>query len=288
VNGPREPDEHGVGPVPRGERPLPPPAPDPEPAPEREAGAMSIIDHLDELRRVLVHSLLAAGVAIILAWFWSAPMLDLLVRPVKEYGVYFTAPNEAFLIRMKLSALAGLFAVLPFILFRIYGFVVPGLYHRERRLVTPLLLVTTLLFYTGVAFSFLVVVPIVVRFMISFGTSIMQPLLTVSPYFDFVAQMCLAFGLIFELPVLVFVLSAIGIVNPRWLLRSWRWALVIIFTVSAILTPPDALSQCAMAIPVSLLYISSVLVAILATRGRERRRRAEATAADAAREESEP
>jgi len=242
---------------------------------------MSLIDHLDELRRVLVHSLLAAGVAIILAWFWSEPMLDLLVRPVKEFGVYFTAPNEAFLIRMKLSAIAGLFLVLPFILFRIYGFVLPGLYGRERKMVTPLLLTTTLLFYAGTAFCFLVVVPLVVRFMIGFGTSVMKPLLSIGPYFDFVAQMCLAFGLIFELPILVFVLSAIGIVNPRWLLRSWRWALVIIFTVSAILTPPDALSQCAMAIPVSLLYISSVLVAILATRGRERRRRAEDAAAAA-------
>jgi sec-independent protein translocase protein TatC len=254
----------------------------------RESGAMSIIDHLDELRRVLVHSLLAAALAIILAWFWSEPMLKLLVRPVKEFGVYFTAPNEAFLIRMKLSAIAGLFLVLPFILFRIYGFVMPGLYQKERRLVTPLLLATTLLFYTGVAFCFLVVMPFVVRFMISFGTSVMQPLLTVGPYFDFVAQMCLAFGLIFELPILVFVLSAIGIVNPRWLLRSWRWALVIIFSVSAVLTPPDAVSQCAMAIPVSLLYISSVLVAIFATRGRERRRRAEDAAAAAEREAAEP
>jgi sec-independent protein translocase protein TatC len=253
--------------------------------PQKEPGGMSLIDHLDELRRVLVHSLLAAGVAIILAWFWSEPMLDLLVRPVKEFGVYFTAPNEAFLIRMKLSAIAGLFLVLPFILFRVYGFVLPGLYGRERRMVTPLLLATTLLFYTGTAFCFLVVVPLVVRFMIGFGTSVMQPLLSIGPYFDFVAQMCLAFGLIFELPILIFALSALGIVNPRWLLRSWRWALVIIFTISAILTPPDAVSQCAMAIPVSLLYISSVLVAILANRGRERRRRAE-NAAAAAREAS--
>lgn len=247
---------------------------------------MSIIDHLDELRRVLVHSLVAAALAIILAWFWSEQMLAILIRPVKEFGVYFTAPNEAFLIRMKLSAIAGLFLVLPFILFRIYGFILPGLYGRERRYVTPILVATAALFYTGVAFCYFVVVPIVVRFMISFGTSVMQPLLTIGPYFGFVAQMCLAFGLIFELPILVFILSAIGIVNPRWLLRSWRWALVIIFTVSAILTPPDALSQCAMAIPVSLLYISSVLVAIVATRGRERKRRAEAAAAAAEREAS--
>jgi sec-independent protein translocase protein TatC len=252
----------------------------------RPSGSMSLIDHLDELRRVLVHSLLAAALAVILAWFWSEPMLRILVAPVKDFGVYFTSPNEAFLIRMKLSAIAGLFLVLPFILFRLYGFILPGLHQRERKVVTPVLVATALLFYTGVLFCYLVVVPLVVRFMISFGTSVMQPLLTIGPYFDFVAQMCLAFGLIFELPILVFVLSAIGIVNPRWLLKSWRWALVIIFSVSAILTPPDALSQCAMAIPVSLLYISSVLVAILATRGRERRRRAAAAAAAEERETS--
>jgi len=117
-----------------------------------------------------------------------------------------------------------------------------------------------------VAFSFLIVCPAVVRFLLGFGTDIMQPLIGIGPYFAFVAQLSLAFGLVFELPVLVFFLSVAGIIDPRLLLRGWRYAVVLIVLAAAILTPPDIFSQLAMAIPVTLLYITSVLVAIAVTR----------------------
>ncbi|HOX26662.1 MAG TPA: twin-arginine translocase subunit TatC [Candidatus Krumholzibacteria bacterium] len=233
-----------------------------------EDTGMSFLDHLEELRRVLIHSVLAATAAAILCWFWSGDLLDLLVQPVRDQGVYFTKPNEAFMIRLKLAGACGLFIVLPFILWKVYGFILPGLYRRERKIITPLVIASTLLFYLGVVFSFLVVCPLVVRFLMSFGTAIMHPLLGIGPYFSFVSQLSLAFGLIFELPVLVFFLSMIGIVDPRWLLRTWRYAIVVIAVASAILTPPDAISQLAMAIPVTLLYMSSVMVAIVATRRR--------------------
>jgi sec-independent protein translocase protein TatC len=237
--------------------------------PERatdQADAMSFLDHLEELRRVLIHSTLAGLAAAMLCWFWSGTLLDILVRPLLEHGVYFTRPNEAFLTRLKLAGASGLFLVLPFILWKVYGFILPGLYGRERRVVTPLLVTSTLLFYLGVAFSFLVVCPTVVRFLLGFGTDIMQPLIGIGPYFAFVAQLSLAFGLVFELPVLVFFLSVAGIIDPRLLLRGWRYALVLIVLAAAILTPPDIFSQLAMAIPVALLYITSVLVAIGVTR----------------------
>lgn len=228
--------------------------------------AMSFLDHLEELRRVLIHSALAGLAAAMLCWFWSGALLDILVRPLLEHGVYFTRPNEAFLTRLKLAGATGLFLVLPFILWKVYGFILPGLYGRERRVVTPLLVTSTLLFYLGVAFSFLIVCPAVVRFLLGFGTDIMQPLIGIGPYFAFVAQLSLAFGLVFELPVLVFFLSVAGIIDPRLLLRGWRYAVVLIVLAAAILTPPDIFSQLAMAIPVTLLYITSVLVAIAVTR----------------------
>jgi sec-independent protein translocase protein TatC len=237
---------------------------------------LSFLDHLDDLRRVLIHSLIAMAVGAVVCWFWSAQLLDLLVRPLRETGVYFTAPNEAFIIRLKLAGMAGLFLVLPIILWKVYGFILPGLYDRERKMVTPLLVSTTLLFYTGAAFSFVVVSPAVVTFLLSFGTAIMEPLISIGPYFDFVSRLSLAFGLVFELPVLVFFLSVIGVVDPRMLLRTWRYALLVIVVCAAVLTPPDIFSQLAMAIPVSLLYIISVLVAIVATR----RRRAEVDTID--------
>jgi sec-independent protein translocase protein TatC len=242
------------------------------------AESMSFLDHLEELRRVLIHSVVAGVAAAILCWFWSGPLLDILVRPVQEHGVFFTRPNEAFVTRLKLAAVCGLFLVLPFVLWKVYGFVLPALYRRERRVVTPLILASTLLFYLGVAFSFLVVCPAVIRFLLTFGTEVMQPLIGIGPYFSFVAQLSLAFGLVFELPVLVFFLSLAGIVDPRRLLSGWRYALLLIVVVAAVLTPPDIFSQLAMAIPVSLLYISSVLVSIAATRRRRREARDETPA----------
>ena len=227
---------------------------------------MGLLDHLDELRTVLIHSSFAALLATILCWFWSAELLDLLILPIKNEGVYFTSPNEAFLTRLKLSGAVGLFVVAPFIFFKIYGFILPGLYRRERKVITPLLIATSVLFYTGASFAFLVVIPQVIKFLLGFETQALSPLIGVGPYFAFVSRLCLAFGLVFELPLLVLALSWIGVVSPRALLRTWRYAIIAIFTLSAILTPPDVVSQVMMAGPVLVLYISSVLVAMVVTR----------------------
>jgi len=235
-----------------------------------EADGMGLLEHLDELRKVLIHSSVAGLAATVLCWFWSGPLLNLLVKPIESEGIYFTAPNEAFLTRLKLSGVVGLFVVAPFIFFKFYGFILPGLYRQERRIVTPLLIATTLLFYLGVSFGFLVVIPQVVTFLLSFGTDNLTPLIGVGPYFGFVSRLCLAFGLVFELPLLVFFLSVTGLVNPRTLLRTWRYAVVLIATLSAVLTPPDVISQVMMAGPVLVLYIGSVLVSLVVTRKKRR------------------
>lgn len=250
--------------------PLPGPKDQP-PAEDPEAGRMGLLDHLDELRSVLIQSSIAAFAATVLCWFWSADLLNIMILPIKEQGIYFTAPNEAFLTRLKLSAVVGMFAVAPFIFFKFYGFVLPGLYQKERRVITPLLLATAVLFYCGIAFAFLVVIPQVMTFLLSFGTDVMEPLIGVGPYFNFVSRLCLAFGLVFELPLLVFFLSILGIVNPRILLRTWRFAVIIIVSLSAILTPPDVISQVMMAGPVMVLYLGSVLVSILVTSRRRKK-----------------
>ena len=236
-----------------------------ETSPESQMG---LLDHLDELRSVLIHSGIAAFLATVLCWFVSARLLDLLILPIHEEGVYFTAPNEAFITRLKLSAAVGMFVVAPFIFFKVYGFILPGLYRKERKVVTPLLLATTILFYSGVVFAFSVVIPQVISFLMSFGTDVMQPLIGVGPYFNFVSRLCLAFGLVFQLPLLVLVLSAIGLVNPRMLLRTWRMAVVMIFVAAAVLTPPDVVSQVMMAGPVVVLYFGSVVVSLVVTRKR--------------------
>ncbi len=255
----------------------PPKSPPPDGADDNagDGGSMSMIEHLEDLRRVLIYCLVAALLATVVCWFFSGRLLDLLVVPLKDQGVYFHAPNEAFLTRLKISFVCGLFLVVPFIFYQIYSFVVPGLYERERKVMTPLLVFSTGLFYTGVAFSFLVVTPQVMKFMLGFGTDLMQPLIGIGPYFAFVARLSLAFGVIFELPLVVLFLSVAGLVNPRTLLRAWRFALIIIVVFAAVLTPPDVISQMMMAVPVVLLYISSVLVAIAVTRKQRARREQE-------------
>jgi len=262
-----------------GDDPTAPPAGDLPPG-----GSMSMLDHLEELRGTLVSTLVAALLATILCWFWSASLLDFLVKPVltASDGIYFHAPIEAFMTRLKISAVCGLFLVVPFVLFKIYSFIIPGLYQRERKVITPLLVSSTALFYLGVVFAYLVVIPQVVAFMLGFGTAVMQPLIGIGPYFSFVARLCLAFGLIFELPLVVLFLSLIGVVNPRLLLKAWRYAVLLIVVFAAVLTPPDVFSQLMMAVPVTLLYLLSVLVAIVVTR---RRRQATGRPADEPEEE---
>ncbi|HPF35271.1 MAG TPA: twin-arginine translocase subunit TatC [Candidatus Krumholzibacteria bacterium] len=263
----------------RDDLPAPPPAPLDQASADRSAvveaaapeGEMTLLDHLEELRDTLLQSAVAAVVAAMGCWFVSAPLLDLLITPLSAAGekVYFHGPIEAFMTRLKIAAVCGLFVVVPFILWRVYRFVMPGLYHKERRVVVPLVVASTGLFYAGVAFAYVILIPKVVVFMLSFGTENLMPLIGIDPYFAFVSRLCLAFGLVFELPLAVFMLSVLGLVQPRQLLAWWRYALVIIVIVSALLTPPDVLSQLLMAGPVMILYLGSVLVSMAVVRRKE-------------------
>lgn len=248
-------------------------APPPPPPRETPGGEMTLLDHLEELRSVLLQALIAVSVATIGCWFLSRFLLDLLVKPITAADnlVYFNQPAEAFMIRMKLAMVCGVFLVLPLVLVRIYRFVLPGLYARERKVVTPLLVASVLLFYLGVAFAYVVLIPQVMVFMLNYATAYMQPLIGIGSYFSFVAKLCLAFGLVFELPLLILLLTSLGLVSPQVLWKGWRYALLVIVTVSALLTPPDVFSQIVMAGPVMLLYLGSVGVALVVERRRERR-----------------
>jgi sec-independent protein translocase protein TatC len=237
---------------------------------------MGFLDHLEELRRTLFWVIGTVMVATIVTWFFSGQIVDLLLRPAREAGqetLYFHAPMEAFLLKLKASLVVGVLVGFPLILYRIYMFVLPGLLPKEKRVVTPLLLAATLLFYVGVLFCFLILLPMVIRFALGFATESMQPWLTVDAYFGMTARLCLAFGLLFELPMVVFALTWARVVQPKTLLKGWRWALVTILAASAILTPPDIISQVMLAGPVMLLYLASVLVSMIVRRNEEKGRK---------------
>ncbi|MCK4235474.1 MAG: twin-arginine translocase subunit TatC [Candidatus Krumholzibacteria bacterium] len=227
---------------------------------------MSFLDHLEELRSTIIALIVAWIGASVILWFFSRPVLDFLLRDLPVDSLYFHAPVEAFMTRLKLSFVLGFFVSFPYILFRVWSFTSPGLFTREKRIVVPLIFSSSILFYFGVAFSYWILIPVVLNFLIKFGTDMLSPLLSVGKYFGFVARLCFVFGLVFQLPLVIVFLTSMGVVSARTLLKQWRWAILIIFISAAILTPPDPASQLLMALPLVLLFLGSVVVSLIIER----------------------
>jgi sec-independent protein translocase protein TatC len=236
---------------------------------KEELNEMGFLDHLEELRTALISSIVAWLGASIVLWFISGRTLDFLLNGIPVDHLYFNAPTEAFMIRLKLSFILGFLVAFPYILFRVWSFVSPGLFSRERRFVFPLVFSSTALFYVGVVFAYWVLLPIVLGFLVRFGTEILMPLLSVGKYFGFVARLCFAFGVVFQLPLVIVFLTSIGAISAKALMRKWRWAILVIFVAAAILTPPDPASQLLMALPLVALFLISVLLSIMIERRRD-------------------
>ncbi len=234
------------------------------------AHEMSFIDHLAELRSVIVHSVLALLIPAIGYWFVSGSILEWIVRGVPVDHLVFNTPSEALAVRTKLSFVLGGLTAFPLVGYRVWRFVTPGLFRNEARRIMPVVASSVVLFYAGIVFCYFVVVPAIINFMLGYATPRVQPLITVGAYFGTVSQMCLAFGLVFQLPIVILLLALTGLVSPRTFLRQWRYAIVIIFIAAAIFTPPDPVSQVLMATPLCLLYIGSALVALAVVRRRDR------------------
>ena len=228
-----------------------------------ELNEMGFLDHLEELRSTLIYSIASWVVLSILIWFFSGRILDFLLAGIPVDNLYFNAPTEAFVTRIKLSFILGFLIAFPYVLFRFWSFIAPGLFSSERRAVFPLVFFSTILFYIGVVFAYWVLIPIVLDFLVRFGTEILKPLLSVGKYFGFVARLCFAFGLVFQLPLVIIFLTGIGAISPRALIRQWRWAILVIFVTAAILTPPDPASQLLMALPLVGLFLISVLLSMI-------------------------
>lgn len=259
--------------------PAPPAGPvEPDGPGEPDSVHMGLLDHLEELRKVLFQSLAAMALAAILCWFWSGQLLDVLLRPLGEQGAYFMSPSGAFMARFKVSFGVGLFVVAPFVLFRAYGFILPGLYRKERRVATPVLAWTVILFYTGSALAYLGF-PFMLTVMMNMGTESMKPMIEVGSYLGTFLQFVLACGLVFELPMVILALCAAGIVRPQWLLAKWRYVLVVVALAAAAITPDaNVINQLIMMVPILVLYLGSAVVALVVVRKKDRRAAAAAAA----------
>ena len=219
---------------------------------------MGFLQHLEELRGRIIKSLISIILVSIGAYFFSERLIDFISRPIPE--LYFMSPTEAFAIRIKLSLIAGIIVSVPVIFYHLWQFVVPGLFEREIKLVVPVVLASTMFFLIGATFCFLLVLPLSIKFLLGFGTEKLKPMIKIGDYVSFVSYLILAFGAVFELPVIAYFLGKLGIITPRTLKRGRRYAIVGMLVMSAFITPPDMFSQLMLTGPLYFLYEVSIVV----------------------------
>lgn len=227
---------------------------------------MPLTAHLAELRTRLLACVLAIAVGFSICYALSNTIIAALQAPPVLIGapvrvpLQIIAPAEAFLTYLKVSFLAGLFLVLPFVLYQIWKFVAPGLLEHERQYTVPFIIGSTGLFYAG-GVMFYLLLPMVIDFLLSFASADITAQLSVSYYVSFCIQMMIAFGVVFQVPTVIVFLTQLELVTSRMLIRYFRYAVVLTFVVAAILTPPDVVSQTFMALPTLGLYGVSILLA---------------------------
>lgn len=221
-------------------------------------------DHLDELRKRLITCFIAVGVGFVVAYGFKDKLFEILTRPlvaVMNSGdtMIFTGLPEAFFTYLKVAFLTGIGLAAPVILYQFWMFVAPGLYEKERRLMIPIVLLSTVFFLGGALFGYFFVFPFGFKFFMSFATETIRPMPSMREYLGFASKMLLAFGLIFELPLVISVMARLGLVSVDFLKKNRKYAILIFFIVSAILTPPDVVTQVMMALPLMLLYEISII-----------------------------
>ncbi len=223
---------------------------------------MSFLDHLEELRSRIIKSLFSIIILSIVAYLFSERLLNFILHPLPgDQAVYFLSPTEAFSTRIKISLIAGIIVSVPVIFYNLWKFVVPGLFAKEVKLVIPVVLSSTIFFLIGAAFCFILVLPMSIKFLMDFGTGKLKPMIQIKEYISFVCYMSLAFGAVFELPIISFFLGRIGIINARTLIKGRKYAVLIILIVAAIITPtPDVFTQLMLAVPLYFLYEVSIIV----------------------------
>jgi sec-independent protein translocase protein TatC len=245
---------------------------------EKGAAEMPFLDHLEELRWRLIWSLLAliVGVAIGFVLVVRFKLLDVLQAPIAPYlkgaTLVYTHPGDPFSITLSTSFIVGTIIALPVIIYQVWGFLSPALYTHEKRVVIPLLVGAVALFAGGAAMAYLFVLPLTLRFLLSFQAGSLAPMITAGEYFGFATTMALALGALFELPILIVGLTALGFVRP-WMLARWRrHALVLCIVAAAIISPGDFIGATfLMAAPLYVLYEISIGLSVLVYRRRVRR-----------------
>ncbi len=242
---------------------------------------MSFLEHLEELRRRIIWSIVYMAAGFGVCWNWHEEIYGAMQRPImfalKNHGLdqklVYLNPTEPFNMYLKVAFIAGLFLASPFVLYQVWLFISPGLYKRERRYVLPFMFSTVGLFLAGGVFGYYMVYPAALDFLIGYSHQF-APMITISEYTDLFMTIIVGLGVVFEMPILVFFLALLGIVSAKWMWKNLRYSILVIFIIAAVITPTtDILNMCIFAAPMILLYLVSIGVAWLVHPKNRRKRR---------------
>jgi sec-independent protein translocase protein TatC len=230
----------------------------------------TVVEHLGELRRRVVYMLLSVAVASGAAYAFIDEIISFITKTGGIQNLVFISPTEAFFVTVKLSILVGIVGAMPFILYQVWRYVGVALKKKERKYLIYFGPLSYVLFLMGATFAFRGVLPLGIKFLLSFSRENITPLITLNSYVGFLGKMITAFGLMFELPLVILLLSKLGIVTPEVLKKGRKYAIVAIFVMAAVLTPPDVVSQVMLAAPVLLMYEIGVWICVVVTKKRVR------------------
>lgn len=231
------------------------------------AGKMGFLEHLDELRKRIIWAISAVFVGFLIAFLFIQPLFDFIMKPLQATlpaggRLIYTEPSEAFVLYIKIAAIGGLLLATPAVFAQVWLFVAPGLYQHEKKMAIPFVVLSSLFFVAGAAFSHYVVFPMTWRFFVGFSNDYLSFMPRIAPAFSMYLKLLIGMGLVFQMPTLVLFLARMGVITARWMLRHFKYAVLAIFIISAVVTPGgDPMSQTAMAAPMVLLYLLSILLA---------------------------
>jgi len=236
-----------------------------------DSATMPLLKHLEELRKVIIVSLIAIGIASVAAFYFVNQILAIIMKPLTQQGLkpVVLTMTEGIFTKFQIALIAGIVLASPVLLWQIWRFIVPALYPHERRYVIRLVPISILLFAGGVVFAYYTVFPLAVFVLLKLAGEF-NPMLTIGKYLSFTLAFLIPFGLIFEFPLVIYFLTKIGVITPQWLVKNRKYSIVATFVIAAILTPgPDPLSQSIMAAPMLVLYEAGIIVSKLVYRKKQ-------------------
>jgi sec-independent protein translocase protein TatC len=226
------------------------------------------LSHLEELRERLIKSFIAVGAGCVIGYIFKEELFNIFLRPLKDLlpegeGLIFTGLPEMFFTYLKTAFIAGILFASPVVFYQMWMFIAPGLYQHEKRYIIPFIFFSTILFVGGAFFGYFIVFPMGFKFFLGYSNEYLQALPSVKKYFSLSYKLLLAFGIVFQLPLLIFFMSKMGLVTVDFLRKRRPFAVLMAFIIGAVLTPPDIISQIMMAIPLIVLYEIGILVAMV-------------------------